>query len=125
MKFELPGQLRGPECRRVISLAIALRRRLEPWSASIIHSDIDTLSIVLRIDGSLGTFGPPGVEGVAVNSGVLACDLVIEDFGWDGVSDDRIDSILAERVVDAIAECFRHVGLPAPSADLLEVADGG
>ena len=125
MKFELPGQLRGPECRRVISRATALRRRLEPWFASVVHSGVDKLSIVLRIDGSLGTFGPPGVEGVTVDSNALVCELVIENFGWNAMSDDRIDSILAERVVDAIADCFRHVGLPAPSADLLDVANGG
>lgn len=125
MKFELPGQLRGPECRRVISRAIALRRRLEPWFASITHQNVDKLSIVLRIDGSLGTFGPPGVEDVAGDGGTLACDLVIEDFDWDAAPDNRIDSILAERVIDAIAKCFRHIGLPAPDAALHELVDGG
>lgn len=87
--------MRGSECRRVMPRATALRRRLEPWVSSVTHPDVDTLSVVMRVGGSLGTFSPPGVTNVTADSRTLACDLVIEDFGWDALSEDRIDSILA------------------------------
>ena len=79
MEFSLPGQLRGPECKRVMQQAIVLRKNLEPWFGSIESNDIQELCIVLRVDGSLGSFGVEGVENVLIDDGTLACDVVIAD----------------------------------------------
>ena len=80
MQFELPGQLKGPECRRVITQAVALRRRLVPTFDAAGNSVANKLTIVLRVNGSHGTFGQSGVENIHVESKNISCDLVIKDF---------------------------------------------
>lgn len=112
MKFLLPGQLNGPECRRVITLAVALRKRLEPWFATIKNSGISELGIALRVDGSLGSFGPEGVENITVRGGKIECDVVIADKGWADLDDSEITSILRERVIDGIVVCFERIEVP-------------
>jgi hypothetical protein len=64
MKFTLPGQLKGPECRVVISQAIKLRKRLEPIFEKLHSGSLENMAIVLRVDGSLGSFGAESVENI-------------------------------------------------------------
>lgn len=123
MHFELPGQLKGAECRRVMTQAIALRRKLEPWFADLSNPSIDKLSIVLRVDGSIGSFGRPGVENIHDDSGTIVCDLVIEDLGWEDLSDSDIYGILVDRVIDAAEMSLRHIDTAIPIAELQAVAE--
>ena len=111
MEFVLPGQLRGPECRRVVTQAVELRRMLEPWFQTLSNGRVARLTVVLRVDGSFGTFGPPGVENIDLDEGNLSCDLVVPDSHWDSLSDREIHVILRQQVVNAIDVCFRHVGV--------------
>ena len=112
MKFSLPGQLKGPECRRVISQAVALRKRVTPWFAAIDNTEISELGIALRVDGSLGSFGPEGVENITVKNGKVECDVVNADKGWADLDDSEIASILQKRVFDGIAVCFERYEIP-------------
>jgi hypothetical protein len=112
MRFSLPGELRGPECRRVITQAIEIRRRLDPWFSTLPSDRVAELAIVLRVGGSLGNFGPEGVENIQLADGKLACDLVVADMGWDGLSEQRIRDILGQRVKDAVEACLRLHEVP-------------
>jgi len=118
MKFSLPGQLRGSECRRVISQAVVLRRRLESWFAELPTEPICQLGIILRIDGSLGSFGPPGVENFSLINGELECDLVVRDHDWAQRSDDEINEILSREVLTAIASCLSQSKIEYDHDDL-------
>ena len=108
MKFSLPGQLKGPECRRVITQAVELRKRVTPWFAAIDNTEISELGIALRVGGSLGSFGPEGVENITAENGKVECDVVIADKGWADLDDGEIASILQERVFDGIVVCFER-----------------
>ena len=120
MDFELPGQLSGPECRRVISQAIALRRTLSPWFDLIRHESIRKLTLVLRVDGSLGSFGSPGVENVMVDAGVLSCDVVIADHGWKELSDEQIAGVLRQQIAIAVEACFGQQRVAYFADDLVQ-----
>lgn len=111
MRFSLLGQLRGPECKRVMRQAIALRKKLEPWFATVEGGNIVELGVILRVDGSLGSFGPEGVENIAVEDGQIECDVVVADQGWAEVSDEQIATILQQRVLEAVNTCFTTVGV--------------
>jgi hypothetical protein len=124
MKLELAGQFRGPECHRLIDPLRLLRTRLEPWFASVDSTVATTLAIVLRVDGSLGSFGPPGIENIAISRGVLSCDLVVSDRRWGNLDGDRIFEILSPLVVNAINACLTFAGV-VTSADDLQVLLGG
>ncbi|MGI9425178.1 MAG: hypothetical protein ACR2PA_18425, partial [Hyphomicrobiaceae bacterium] len=106
-----PGQLRGPECKRVMQQAIVLRKKLEPWFGSIDSNDIQELCIILRVDGSLGSFGEEGVESVLIDDGTLECDVVIADRGWSELDDAEIAAVLREHVFEAISICFERCGI--------------
>jgi len=106
MEIELPGQLRGPECKVMMREIIAARRSLEPWFASLCSDSISKLTIILRVDGSLGSFGPPGVENTKFRNGEIECDLVIEDHGWESLSTEQLSAIVRKQIVGAIHHCL-------------------
>jgi len=122
MRFSLPGQLRGPECNRVMQQAIALRKMLEPRFADIDGGSIVELGIALRVDGSLGSFGQEGVENIAVEDGKIECDVVIADQGWAELGDADIATILKYRVLDAVNICFATVGVSYDADALTDAA---
>ena len=62
MKLEVPGQLRGPETRQVMTAAIRVRKELAGQFSDI--DDNRKISPILRVGGSLGTFGEDGIENV-------------------------------------------------------------
>ena len=123
MKFSLPGQLSGPECKRVIQQAIALRKKLEPWFATVDGGTVSELGIALRVDGSLGSFGPEGIENIATEDGKIECDVVVADHGWADLSDDEIAVILRGRVLEAISTCLTRAGITFDSAVLAASAN--
>jgi hypothetical protein len=98
--------LKGSECRAVIKQAIALRRLLEPWFASVSDERVDSFVIVLRVDGSLGSFGVAGTENVVIVGRVLQCDLVIKDHSWGNLTNDQIGKILRDEVLLSVEQCF-------------------
>ena len=102
MQFSLPGQLRGPECTRVMQQAIALRKQLESWFEALANDDFDELAIILRVDGSLGSFGPEGVENITIADGAIDCEVVIADQDWANLTEEEIALILKDRVLGAV-----------------------
>ncbi len=108
MKFALPGQLKGTECRAVIKQAIALRGLLEPWFASVSDERFDSFVIVLRVDGSLGSFGEAGTENVGIEGRVLQSDLIIKDHSWGNLSDEQIGKILRDEILLTVEQCFEE-----------------
>jgi hypothetical protein len=112
VNLELPGQMRGPECRRVMRQAIALRREMEPWFGGLPEDKISKLVVILRVDGSLGTFGPAGVENIELDGDVVACDLVVSDRGWDQLSEEDIRALLLREISNAVEACFASCRIP-------------
>ena len=121
MQFQLPGQLRGPECGPVMRQGIRLRKKLEPWFEQFSNNIVSELSIALRVDGSLGSFGPPGVENINNAAGRVECDLIIEDLDWKNLSDDEIYAIIRVRVIDAVIRTLAQFHIK-PSRDELDAA---
>ncbi len=106
-----------------MSQAIRLRRRLEPWFAGLPSEPIRSLTIVLRIDGSLGSFGPPGIENLRLGAGAIECDLVIEDLGWKQVQEAQLATLLSERVTHAIAHCLEQAEVAYDAQELRELLE--
>ena len=67
MKFTLPGQLKGPECKVVMAVAIKLRKLLEPLFKEVNSKAVKELCIILRVNGSLGSFGISGLENIELS----------------------------------------------------------
>jgi len=109
MKFSLPAQLKGPECKRVMFQAITIRKKLEPVFFDFELDSVSEISIVLRIDGSLGSFGHEGIENFKLSNGVLECDVVISNLVWDSLEEEKITEILKLRVHEAIVSCFEYL----------------
>ena len=76
------------------------------------------LSVILRIDGSLGSFGPSGIENIANKSGCVECDLVIEDLDWGALSDLEIYGIIRVRVIDAVCDVLQRFNVELPRGEL-------
>ena len=106
MKFTLPGQLKGPECGAVMRAAIKIRKVIEPLFYEIDAKNIDEVSIILRVDGSLGSFGASGVENIEVSNNILSCDLVIKDHNWASIKEHEITQILKPLIINAIIQCL-------------------
>ena len=121
MKFSLPGQLKGPECRRVVAQAVTLRRQLEPIFNEIQSDAVRELAIILRVDGSLGSFGSEAIENIGFSAKTLTCDVVIRDFGWNDIDDAEIAELLKSRVHQAIIGCFRYMDIKTDMSRINEV----
>ena len=118
MKFSLPAQLKGPECKDVIVQAIALRKVLEPIFADIEIDSVSEIVVILRIDGSLGSFGPEAIENFKLSKGVLECDVVIRNYGWGSLKDAQIFEIIKLKVHEAIVSCFNYLDFNADMGKL-------
>ena len=116
MLIQLPAQLKGPECRVVMSCAIELRKALEPIFLGLIIADainnkVESIVIILRVDGSLGSFGPEAIEKTALSKGCLQCEVIIKDFDWGNLHTQEITNILKFNVRKAIKYCFEHINI--------------
>ena len=111
MKFSLPGQLRGPECKSVIQEAISLREELEPIFNELQPEHISELSICLRVNGSLGTFGPEGIESIELKNQIIECELVVGNHNWANLHAHEVSSILRPLVYQAINESLQRNGV--------------
>lgn len=98
-----------------------MQRKLEPWFGSFDGDEVTELAVVLRVDGSLGSFGPEGVENIAIDESTLTCDVVVADKGWADLHDEEIAEILRTRVLQAIDACLRTAEM-AYDAQVLETA---
>lgn len=114
MNLEISGQMRGPECHRVMQQAIVLRKQVKHWFELLPETDIAKVVIILRVDGSLGSFGLSGVENVERSGAEVSCDLVIGDAGWSDLSDAEIQSILLREVSVAIEACLASCEISFP-----------
>jgi hypothetical protein len=77
------------------------------------------------VDGSLGSFGSPGVENIELKRRNLSCDLVVSDARWETLDDRDIYEILRTQVLMAIDICFRHAGVAYMKQDMERVAGTG
>ncbi len=90
-----------------MSQAVALRRQLEPILNEIPSDTVKELVIVLRVDGSLGSFGSESIENIELSAKRLSCDVVIRDFGWDNIEEAEIAKLLESRVHNGVEPCER------------------
>lgn len=100
-----------------------MRKTLEPLFSGVDGGNIAELGVALRVDGSLGSFGPDGVENIAVIDGKIECDVVIADQGWAALDDEEIATILKHRVLGAVNICFATVGISYDAGAFAEAID--
>ena len=101
MQFELPGQFRGPECRALMPVCKRLKEELVPAFSALGKEKIKEVSHILRVGGSLGSFGEDGIENLKVRRKEAECDVVIAPRDWAAISEDEIYAILRPRVIAA------------------------
>lgn len=112
ISFALPGQLNGPECGQVMKEAIAIRKELEPRIGSLVHAEIENLTIILRVSGTLGGFGSPeGVESISRKGSEIECELIVKDHGWKSRDATEIRAILRPLVIEAVKASFEKYGV--------------
>ena len=120
MKLEIPGQLRGSDTRKVVSAAIKLRRKLEPYFAALGEETLTLISPILRVGGELGTFGADGIENIKIANRQAECDVVVEARNWSAMSDDQITAIIRPRVIEALSTLITEAGFGDLPSFLLE-----
>ena len=120
MKFSLPGQLKGPECKNVITQSIYIRKKLEMVFLGMKFNLVNEISIILRIDGSLGSFGTEGIENFRLANGICTCDVVIKNLDWGNLTNEKITEILKLRIHSAIVYCFESLNI---NIDMARVND--
>ena len=74
-------------------------------------SDPRKISPILRVGGSLGSFGEEGLEHIAVDTKGLECDVVIAPREWDSMNEDVIYLLVRARVVEACSVLLREAGV--------------
>ena len=101
MQFELPGQFRGPECKALLPVCRRLKKEFRPDFASLGTGKIKEISPILRVGGSLGSFGSDAIENLKIRRGEVYCDVVIAPREWQSMTVEEIYSFLRPRVVAA------------------------
>jgi hypothetical protein len=101
MQFELPGQFRGPECRVLLPVCKRLKEEFVPAFAALSKDKIKEVSPILRVGGSLGSFGEDGIENLKIRRKEAECDVVIAPRDWASISEDEIYALLRPRVMSA------------------------
>ena len=119
MIINLPSQLRGAECRVVVTQLINLRKILEPIFQGFEHENVQELAIVFRIDGSLGSFGKEGIENIKLSHGVLECDAVVKDYGWKDLEESEISETLKATLLQSIEKCFTYAGISYDASKII------
>ena len=108
MKIEMPGQLRGPECRAVMPVLIELRRQLEPLfteiASSEIRTEIRTVGFVLRVGGTLGEFEELPSDSPEHAGSNLAYDVVVPAEAWDTLGAFDIRRLICLRLRPFVAD---------------------
>jgi len=101
--------------------AAALRKLLDPWFQTLQSDEIEKLTVILRVDGSLGTFGPEGVESIELDGSELVCELVIRDWSWGDLDAEQTNQIVHRQVLGAIEACFERYPTKYNRRDLYEL----
>jgi len=110
MKLEIPGQLRGRDAAKVISIVIKLRRELEPSFAALGDDMLTLISPILRVGGDLGTFGPDGIENIKIINGRAECDVVVDARNWNDMSETEISNLIRPRIIHALNSLITEAG---------------
>ncbi len=118
MIFEVPGQLRGPETKKAMVAAIRVRKELESQFREM--EDPRKLSLVLRVGGSLGTFGEDGIENVEIGDKKLVCDVVISPRNWGRMSDEEAYLLVRSRAVKASSVLLEKAGVGTVPGCIIE-----
>ena len=116
MLLEIPGQMRGPECRSVAKGAVVFRKSLESTLASVETSAVSRVCIILRVAGSLGDFGPDMISSPTVDGDTVECEVVLSDRGWAALSPEDILVILSPPIREALRRCLNEVGVAVPDS---------
>jgi hypothetical protein len=111
MKLEISAQLRGPDTRKVMQAIIRLRKELEKPIETLCVDEVSTITPVLRVGGSLGSFGEDGIQNIEFKNKVLVCDLVISPHNWEQTSSEEIYDILKPRVLESLKRLLAEAGL--------------
>jgi len=119
VKLEIPGQFGGPECRPFASVAVALRRLLEPVFADV-PSPIGKLVLLLRVSGTQRDFGGDGPLSPTLDGNALVCEIELKEQPWAGMDQTGIRRILADYLLRAIDSCVRSQFLPGETLERAE-----
>jgi len=125
MKLSIPGQLHGPECKSVITEAVALRKELEPVFAALDSEKVHELSVCLRVNGSLGEFGPEGLESIELRGKTIESELVIGNHNWASLQPDQISAVLRPLIHRAVAESLAKYRVHHPKGIFSGILQNG
>ena len=113
MRVELPGQLGGPECKPLMPALIKLRRLLNDELEHMAVPGLETLVLLLRVDGSIQQFGEAGAESPTPDGDRIVCEIVVPDHDWAVRSELEIRAILADFLKLGFERCSSDAGLPS------------
>ena len=111
MRFELPGQFRGPECEALLPVCRRIKTELQPSFDALGTQDLLAISPILRVGGSLGTFGEDSIEQVQIRLKEAQCDVVIAARDWTKMSSDDLYDLIRRRVVAASVTMLEAAGV--------------
>jgi hypothetical protein len=111
MKLKILGQLRAPDAKCVAQVAMRIRKEYEARFASLENGQVNTVAPVLRIGGSIGTFGADAIENVEVKNGTAECDVVVVPRNWKEMHADEIHALLKPRLQEAFCLLLKQAGI--------------
>lgn len=101
----------GPEATEVGQLKVPLYKALETHVKSTHCSAIDQYAIVLRVDGSLATFGDEGLARLrfAKAQRYISIDVQITETAWRSRDAQQLKIYIANQVKAAIKACVARL----------------
>jgi hypothetical protein len=120
----------GPEARIVAERKAPLYQAISRAVSSTYCSAIDEYALVLRVDGSLATYGEEGVANIrfAKKRRVITADLQVPELAWKPLNPYELNNYLARMVLLGLQGCtarLKRDGHQVQSSLLMAEAEQG
>ena len=115
MKLEIPGQCKGRDAGLTMKSLVQIRKEFESLFDTMSTTTLKEITVILRVDGELGSFGEAGIENVVIKNKKAECDLVISAQNWNEMSENQIYTLLKPRIIDSLITLLTHAKIEIPN----------
>jgi hypothetical protein len=101
----------GPEAAGVCRLKVPLYQALERHVTSSHCTTIDRYALVLRIDGSLASYGEEGIARLRLQAArrCITADIQVPQAKWQSLAQTELRAYLAQQVQAALGACVSRL----------------
>ncbi|MBL8519260.1 MAG: hypothetical protein JNK75_01190 [Betaproteobacteria bacterium] len=101
----------GPEAAAVCKLKVALGKALAKHVTSPHCAAIDRYALVLRVDGSLASYGAEGIARLRLQAAqrYITADIQVPQATWQPLAQAELKAYLAQQVQSALSACISRL----------------